>query len=157
MSLCARCNKRLTVRQRMAKGRFCSHECASLAKILPRFTLTCAHCSAPFETRDRRRCYCSHPCYSAAKVGKPQGERPGVIQRGILEHLRAVGGAWIEGIDLARRVYGSSDLLDRRALQMAMFRLRRDWDARGLVIEYTRRGRNGGAYRLVRDVREGAA
>lgn len=151
MNPCEHCGKRLTLR------RYCSPACANAAKILPRLTLTCARCSEPFETRDRRRVYCSHPCYSAAKVGKRQNRRPGQTQGAIMANLRATGGAWIDGHDLTRRVYGSDDMANRRALQIAMCRLRRDWEARGLVIEYTRRGRNGGAYRLIRDVQEGVA
>ena len=151
MKLCEHCN------QRRALRRYCSLECARLARVLPRFTLTCAYCAGPFETRDRRRVYCSHACYSVAIVGKPKSGKPGHIQRAILDHLRSVGGTWVEGIDLTRKVYGSSDILDRRALQIAMCRLRSAWEQHGLVIEYTRRGRNGGAYRLIRDIAEAVA
>ena len=75
-SLCDNCGKEIQQMPKRKKKRFCSDKCRnrwwnshlSLVKRKANYTFVCQHCGKEFSVYgDRRRKYCSHECYIAAR------------------------------------------------------------------------------------------
>ena len=87
ITLCYQCNKRLERKDGRKPQKFCSEECRRAwwkahPELITRkayYSITCAYCGEEFRSYgNRKRKYCCHACYIAARFGVDRTGKEGV-------------------------------------------------------------------------------
>lgn len=122
----------------------------------------CQICGKLFETEQYEQRCCSWDCSGelCRRRRVTIKDTPiGPVQGRILQLLRDADGAEVSQIALADALYGSTDANDRRAIGIAVHRLRKVWGPHGLAVATRQRRWRLDAdgetfYRLVQDFDE---